>query len=242
MIRGRVVSLHRWPVKSLGGEEVAALLVDPRGAAGDRTYALTDVGRSDPATPRLLTARTAPRMLLWRSAYAREPDDLDSPPPPVLTAPDGRAFSWDDEALAAALEADLGRPVGRQRDVRGQQDLRGTLLVTTSATHTAVGAELGELDLRRWRTNVHVELDGVPAYAEERWGGGQMTIGDATVEVLHPCLRCAIPTRDPDTARKRGEILRWLTRERAGMLGVNVRPIAAATIRVGDVVTVTPPG
>ena len=37
---GTVVSLHRWPVKSLGGEPVDALRIDGRGAGGDRAQAL----------------------------------------------------------------------------------------------------------------------------------------------------------------------------------------------------------
>ena len=242
MIRGRVVSLHRWPVKSLGGEDVEALLLDRRGAAGDRAHALTDISRSDPAAPRLLTARTAPRMLLWRAAYPDEPTDPDAPPGPVLTSPDGVTYAWDDPGLPAALEDDLGRPVGLRRDPGGQQDLPGTVLVTTSATHAALDATLGDLDLRRWRTNVHVELEDTPAFAEERWEAGAMSIGEARLDLLHPCLRCVIPTRDPGTTAKRAEILRWLTRERAGMFGINARPTARTRVAVGDEVLVTPPG
>ncbi len=241
MIRGRVVSLHRWPVKSLAGEAVEALVVDGRGVAGDRAHALTDIGRSDPAAPRLLTARTAPGMLRWSAAYPDEPSDPDDPSVPVLASPDGVAYAWDDPALPAALEADLGRPVGLRRDPRGQQDLPGTVLVTTGATHAALDATLGDLDLRRWRTNVHVELEDVPAFAEERWEAGTMRIGEARLDLLHPCLRCVIPTRDPETTVKRGEILRWLTRERAGMFGINARPTGRARIAVGDEVQVSPP-
>jgi len=242
MLRGRVVSLHRWPVKSVGGEEVSALVVDGRGAAGDRTHALYDDFQD---APRRLTARQAPRMLLWHASYPDVADDaldLDAPPLPVLTAPDGGgSWRWDDPDLVAALSDDLGRAVTLRRDVRGQQDLGDTLLLTSTATHAAVDAALGGLDLRRWRTNVHVEFDDVPAYAEERWEHGAATAGGVPLQLLHPCLRCVIPTRDPDTAVKRGEVLRWLTRERAGIFGINARPTASGVLRVGDVVTVTPP-
>jgi len=54
---GVVTSLHRWPVKSMGGEQVAALNVDRRGAAGDRGYAVYDEFKG---APRRLTAREAP--------------------------------------------------------------------------------------------------------------------------------------------------------------------------------------
>ncbi|WP_372790733.1 MOSC domain-containing protein [Paraconexibacter sp.] len=244
MLRGRVVSLHRWPVKSLGGEDVRALVVDDRGAAGDRTHALFDTHQG---AARRLTARQAPRMLLWTARYpevADEAVDLDAPPLPVLTSPDGAtSLRWDDPSLPAVLGEDLGRRVSLRRDVRGQQDLGRSLLITSTATHAAVEESLGALDLRRWRTNVHVEFEpGVAPYAEELWEHGHVEIGEVGLDLLHPCLRCVIPTRDPDAATKQPEILRWLTRRRAGMFGINARPVSAGVIRVGDVVTVTPPG
>ena len=122
-----MLSLHRYPVKSLAGEPVDALRVDRRGAGGDRTHALIWAG-----TNRRLTARQAPRMLAWHARYDVPGAELDpaDPPLPLLTAPDGTEHAWDDPALPAALEADLGWPVVLRRDVSGQQDLDDTLLVT----------------------------------------------------------------------------------------------------------------
>jgi uncharacterized protein len=232
---GRVTKLYRWPVKSLGGERVDALRLDERGAAGDRAHALFDEFKS---APRRLTARQAPRMLLWQAAYEGEigPQDV---PRPTVSAPDGRTFGWDDEDLPAALEADLGRPVTLKRDLGLMQDLGHTLLVTTQATLDAVREEVDEpLDLRRFRTNVHVVLDDADPYAEEQWEGRELAIGAATFRLLHPCERCVIPTRDPDTAEKWAGLLRWLTRERRGLFGMNARPLHAGRIAVGDPVSV----
>src|SRR5690242_2863999 len=150
---GTVVELHRWPLKSMGGEPVDALRIDPRGAGGDRTYALFDGFKG---RPRRLTAREAPRLLAWGASYAGADVDPADPPAATLTAPDGRVWSADDADLPAVLAEDLGREVEVRRDVRGQQDLPETLLLTTQATLDALRAELGgELDLRRFRTNVH---------------------------------------------------------------------------------------
>jgi uncharacterized protein len=232
---GRVTELHRWPVKSMAGQPVDALRIDERGAAGDRAHALFDEHKG---APRRLTAREAPRMLLWRAGYDGE-IEADDVPTPTLTAPDGQRFAWQDDDLPGALEGDLGRPVALKRDLGLMQDLGHSLLVTTQATLDAVAAELdAPLDLRRFRTNVHVVLDAAPAYAEEQWEGRELAIGDATFRLLHPCERCAIPTRDPDTTEKWGELLRWLTRERRGLFGVNARPLHAARIALGDPVTV----
>ncbi|MEA2341523.1 MAG: uncharacterized protein QOG11_1600, partial [Solirubrobacteraceae bacterium] len=96
---GRVLELHRWPVKSMAGEPVGAVRVDGRGVGGDRTYALYDVHRG---ATRRLTVRQVPRLLRWRAAYPGAPDDAvdpGDPPRPTLTAPDGSVHAWDDAGL-----------------------------------------------------------------------------------------------------------------------------------------------
>jgi uncharacterized protein YcbX len=222
-----------------GGEPVDARRRHARGAAGDRTHAVLDARVPD--APRLLTARQAPRLLAWHAAYPGVPGeaaDPADPPAAALIAPDGTAYGWEDPALAAALGEDLGRPVALRRDPRGQQDLRDSLLITTEATLRALEAELGApVDLRRFRTNLHLVLDA-PAFAEERWEGRTVTVGDATLDLLHPCVRCVIPTRDPDTQEKWAPLLRHLAREHGTLFGINARPRGAATIRAGDAVTV----
>jgi hypothetical protein len=232
---GRVLALARWPVKSMGGEEAPALTLDERGIAGDRTHALYDLHKD---RPRRLTARQSPRLLAWGARYAEADPAPDRPPPALLRAPDGRELAWEDPELPELLAADLGRPVTLRRDPAGQQDLERSVLVTTRATHEAVERELGRpLDPRRWRTNVHVELD-VPAYAEEGWEGRELRIGAASFRLLHPCVRCVIPTRDPDTQVKAPDLLRLLTRDHGGLFGMNARPLGRARIAVGDRVEV----
>ena len=231
---GHVTELHRWPVKSMAGQPVDALRLDERGAAGDRAHALFDEFKG---APRRLTVRQVPRLLLWQASYDGADVTPDDVPFPELSAPDGRVYDWRDPDLPRALEDDLGRPVALRRDLGLMQDLGHTLLVTTQATLDAVRSELGaELDLRRFRTNVHVVLDA-PAYAEEDWEGRELTIGEATFRLLHPCERCVIPTRDPDTAQKFPELLRWLTREHRGLFGMNARPLNAARVAIGDPVS-----
>jgi uncharacterized protein len=242
MAEGVLTDLARWPVKSLGGEQLAAARLDRHGLGGDRTYALLDrrEGRQD----RWVTARQAPRMLAWSAAYPDAPDDrLDpaQPPPPTLRAPDGTRWGWDDPALEAALAADLGLAVRRHRDPGGQQDLRSSLLVTTEASRRAVEAALGRpVELRRFRTNLHLDLDA-PAFAEEGWEGGRLTVGEVTLTLAHPCARCVIPTRDPDDLSRWPELLRWLHRRRGGLFGVNATVTGGGRVRVGDRVTVAEP-
>lgn len=98
----------------------------------------------------------------------------------------------------------------------------------------ALEATLGQpVDLRRFRTNLHLTLD-VPAYAEEHWTGRRLRVGDAELELLHPCQRCVIPTRDPETQQRWPELLRRLVSERDGIFGINARPVGPARVRAGD--------
>ena len=131
---GTVISLHRWPVKSLGGEPADALRIDGRGAGGDRAQALHGIfgGKRRP-----LTVRQVPRMLAWAAAYPQAPGealDPDAPPLPVLTGPDGRTWDWDDPGLPGALRDDLNRPVDLVRDLALMPDLPDSLLLTVEAS------------------------------------------------------------------------------------------------------------
>jgi uncharacterized protein YcbX len=172
-------------------------------------------------------------MLRWSALY-EEPVEPGEVPLPRVTGPDGRSHTWDDPALARALRDDLGRDVVLRRDLELMTDLQDSVLVTTQATLEAVSTGLGRpLDLRRFRTNLHLVLDAQP-YAEEGWEGRRLRVGETELELLHPCERCVIPTRDPDTTEKHPELLRWLTRERQGRFGINARATELGRVAVGD--------
>jgi uncharacterized protein YcbX len=235
---GTVLQLRRFPVKSLAGEPVDALRIDGRGAGGDRAQALTgDFG----GARRRLTVRQVPRMLAWSAAYPDAPGaalDPQDPPLPLLTAPDGRTFRWDDPALPDALRDDLGRPVTLVRDLDLMPDAPDTLLLTVEASRAALEAKLGRpIDPRRFRPNLHLRLDSAP-FAEQGWTGLRVRVGDAELELLEPCERCAIPTRDPDTTEKWPELLRRLAAEHETLFGIYARAIRPAAVNVGDAVVV----
>lgn len=229
---GSITELWRYPVKSMAGERVPALRVDWRGAAGDRTHGLHFEHK---AALKRLTAREASGMLRWSASYGAADPDPAEPPVAALTAPDGRAFTWDDDELPAALSADLGRDVVLRRDLEGQQDLGRSLLITTEATRLALEAELAEpVDLRRFRTNLHVELDA-PAWAEAAWEGGTVElVGGVVLRLLHPCERCVIPTRHPDTTARWPGLLKHLHARHANGFGINARVETPGRIAAGE--------
>jgi uncharacterized protein len=239
MATGHVLELWRWPVKSMAGERVRALRVDARGAGGDRTHAVLHHHKGE---WKPLTAREAPGLLAWRASYPFAPDgglDPERPPYALVLAPDGEhMYTWNDPRLRSALAADLGREVRLRRDLAGIQDLERSLLITTEATRAALEQELGTpIDLRRFRPNLHLELDAA-AWAEQDWEGATLRFsGGTVVRLLHPCERCAIPTRDPDTRQKWPELLRHLDRHHATQFGINARVVQSGRIAAGETVT-----
>jgi uncharacterized protein YcbX len=231
MPAGRVASLRRWPVKSMAGERLEALSLDRWGVTGDRIHALHDVHKG---APRRVNAEVLPRLLAWSAAYRSAEVGREAPPQPLLTGPDGRVRAWDDPELPAALAADLGRPVTLTREPHGQQDRPATVHVTVEGSLRALAEALGApVDVARFRSNIHLDLDLGP-YAEERWLGRRLRVGDAELEIVEGCERCSIPTRDPRTQEKWPQLLRLLAAERATMFGLIARPLAPAVVRCGD--------
>ena len=225
MTIGSVLGLWRYPVKSMGGEPVRSLRLDWRGVGGDRTHAVlfdAKTGR------RPLTAREAAGLLAFRASYPFAPDaglDPAHPPPAQVTTPEGEHLNWPDSRLRRRVEEHVGRPVVLHRDERGIQDLGQSVLVTTEASRRALQAELGgrPVDLRRFRPNVHLSVVG-PPWIEHGWEGATMTFsGGVVLELLHPCVRCAIPNRDPDTQERWPGLLRHLAARHGTLFGINAR-------------------
>lgn len=221
----RVAALLTWPVKSLGGgrlhSEVGAT---EAGLDGDRRHAVADdLGRP-------LSARSAPGLLRWSAS--------PGPSEPLVTGPDGRTWSWSEPGLAEALSADLGKAVRLVVEPSGCQDLERSVLVTTVASHRAVEAAYGaRLELARWRTNLHLDLD-VPALEEHGWEGRELHVGDVVLALLHPCKRCTIPTYAPGGLARQPELLRFFsTGPHAGPFGINARVVVPGVLQRGAPVT-----
>lgn len=215
-----VTSLTTWPVKSLaGGTQRAAVQADASGLAGDRRYAVRDARG-------VLSARSAPRLLRWSAA--------DGSAGPLVTGPDGRTWTWSDPDLAAALTDDLDRPVQLTAEPAGAQDLERSVLVTTTASQRAVEQAFGApLEMARWRTNLHLHGD-LPALAEHGWEGRRLLVGGVVLRLLHPCMRCTIPTYAPGGLVRTPELLRFFSAgESAGPFGINARVEVAGVLERG---------
>jgi len=233
MVAGTIAQLWRWPVKSMAGEPVEAVHVDARGVGGDRAHVVRTEHKGQTVA---LTARQAPGLLAWAASYpGLTGGALAEPPHATVVAPDGRTFGWQDPGLAAALAGDLGRELELHRDPEGVQDVPGTLLLTLETTRRALADELGEeIDLRRFRPNLHLETTAGP-WEELGWEGGRLRFaGGVELALLHPCERCAIPTRHPDTREKWPGLLRHLAARHDTCFGINARVLVPGRVQRGE--------
>ena len=203
-----VSRLWRYPVKSLGGEEVTEAQLTNDGVAGDRL-----VHVSTPHGP--LTGRTRHSLL---TIPARTGADCE----PLV---DGRP--WRSREVAALIRRHAG-PTAVLRRYAGPErfDVLNLLVATDSAV-----AELGA-DARRLRPNIL--LGGVPAGAEREWPGKALAIGNALIGILNLRQRCIVTTIDPDTGAQDVDVLLRIRDQFATRIALDCWVITPGTIGVGD--------
>jgi uncharacterized protein len=90
---GTVVSLWRYPVKSMLGEELNSSYVTERGLVGDRTYAVVDKQTRKAASAK--NPRKWGKLFDCRSMFVDSINDVNDIPPVRITLPDGTHFSSD---------------------------------------------------------------------------------------------------------------------------------------------------
>src|ERR671937_2353510 len=106
---GSVVSLWRYPVKSMMGEELNATEVTERGLLGDRAYALVD--SSDGKVASAKNPRKWPQLFDFRAAFVDTPRPGAKVPPVRITLPDGTAVTSQQSDLNQVLSRALNREV-----------------------------------------------------------------------------------------------------------------------------------
>jgi uncharacterized protein len=84
---GTVVSLWRYPVKSMMGEELNSSYITERGLVGDRTYAVVDKQTGKVASAK--NPRKWGKLFDFRSIFVDSPQDVNDIPPVRITFPDG---------------------------------------------------------------------------------------------------------------------------------------------------------
>jgi uncharacterized protein YcbX len=260
-----VSRLFVYPVKSLGGVELAEAEVEARGFRYDRRWMLVDEAGV------FLSQRRFPRMALVSVRVGEDSLLLDAPGMPTLEVPfEGSAGGgdltvnvWGDEVRAAPVGSgtdhwfgrflgapcrlvrmpdDAVRPVDPKYALAGDRvgfsDGYPFLLLSQASLDDLNGRLAEPLPVDRFRPNIVVE--GCGAFAEDGWG--RVEIGDLPFRVAKPCARCAITTVDQKTGSRGKEPLRTLASYRkrgsAVLFGQNLIHDGTGTLRVGDAVEI----
>jgi uncharacterized protein len=208
---GKVVSIWRYPVKSMLGEELNSSCITERGLIGDRAYALIDEETGKVASAK--NPRKWERLFDFRSMFVDPPKAPENIPPIRITLPDGtQIFSGEDKNTDQTLSMALGRDVKlirasmekpgyeeywpnieglAQRETVTDEampsqtffDIAVIHLLTTSTINRL--RELypeGRFEVRRFRPNIVVEsASGEKDFIENLWIGKKLTIGEDIV-------------------------------------------------------------
>src|SRR3984893_6615368 len=255
-IVGKVESLWRYPVKSMRGEEMVEMFAGYPGVYGDRLFAF-----ESSANPRgfpFFTGRDQRQMIRYRTRFRNpekaarpvnlgEAEKLGSGLNPIsadeselmvdVETPDGKTFAINDPALIdnLRLNTDGNNELTLLRSDKAITDCR-PLSIFAVQTAEKLGEENGEnVDKRRLRANVYVDLTSSEGFAEDQFVGRSLRIGSkVTVAVLQRDARCMMITLDPDTAEKTPAILKAVAQAHEGMAGVYGAVLAEGMIRKGD--------
>ena len=253
---GTVESLWRYPVKSMGGEEMPEAFMGFPGFYGDRCYAFKN-SAARKGFP-YLNANVQQQMLLYRPKFryaerAAKPPNLTeamSIAPGVTPAnaepndlildvvtPSGAVVAVEDPALIEMLGEGLRgeNHLTLVRSDRALTDCRPVSLISLQ-TVRQVEAELGiPVDKRRFRANVYLDLASDYGFAEDELVGRRLRIGpSAVVMVLERDPRCKMISLDPDTGEHNPEVLRKVAQAHATFAGVYCAVLVEGILTKGD--------
>jgi uncharacterized protein YcbX len=123
-VLGTIVSLWRYPVKSMMGEELNAAEVTKSGLLGDRAYALVD--SSDGKVASAKNPRKWPQMFDCRATLAGLPSTGVKVPPVRITLPDGTVVKSEQSDLREILSKALKREVTLHAIAHAHQETVGS--------------------------------------------------------------------------------------------------------------------
>lgn len=260
---GSVVSLWRYPVKSMMGEELNATDVVERGLLGDRAYALVDS-----ATGKVVSAKNPRRwsnLFDFRAALVESPDTDTQLSPVQITLPDGTHIFSQAEDTNHILSNVLGHEVKLETAAPAQPSLEeywpdieglphqetvtdeftlantffdlATVHMLTTATMNRLQelSPFGRFETRRFRPNIVIApIKSEKEFVENDWIGYTLVIGEVRLSITGPCPRCVMTTLPQGDLPKDPTILRTALQHNQGNVGIYASVLQGGTIRRGD--------
>ena len=256
-----LVSLWRYPVKSMMGEELRSTKITTKGIHGDRASALVDI-----ETGKIVSAKNPkrwPNMFSFRSRF----EDITNTNEIRITLPDGTTVKSNDSNVNSILSGALGKEVRfisrapdepqleeywpdieelDYRDIITNEDMpKGTFydLATVHLLTTSTLDELhrlypeGRFEARRFRPNIIINTEQT-GFVESGWVGKTLTIGDEVkLKITDHCTRCVMTTLPQGDLPKNTNILKTAAQHNEAHVGVYAEVIEVGTIKCDDSVS-----
>jgi len=268
----RVVSLHFYPLKGARAVNVDGVRVAPRGLDDDRRWLVVDrtgmfhTQRSRPALATITAQPIAGGIRLSAPGVAKTLVNIPSGDERLdvtvwdttvsAAVADAQAHAWvsavlGDDVLLVHMDERTDR---LKRGIWTAEPLPVTfadaypVLVATTGSLAALNAEIerrggSAVPMARFRPNVVIDCD--EPWREDYWKA--LKIGEIEVDLVKPCDRCVVTTKDQLTGETMGrEPLESLTRLRMSadprvkgvLFGWNAVPRGRGHIEIGDKVEV----
>jgi uncharacterized protein len=225
-----VEQIWRYPVKSIGGQQIESTRAGAEGVLGDRVWAVQD------AAGKLGSGKDSRRFtrILGLLGLTARYEDLAQPP--IVTGPDGTDYLVATGAADEFLRALAGKRVWVRRDT-GIMHFDGvpfTLVGTATLDWLATQLPAVQVEVRRLRPNLVVRTS--EPFEEEAWLGQPVQIGtaEAAFEVVLP--RCVmVGMAQPGLARSNA-VLKRIAARTDNPLGMAIggQVTRPGTITVGD--------
>lgn len=205
----RLARISLYPIKSLDPVTVPGTEIGDSGALdGDRRHAITD------ADGEYVNGKRTPQVHRLRASFDRAANEV------VLReqgASDARRFDLDENRadiethlsdffdLDARLVAADGESYPDDTALSGPTVISTATIEEVASWYEGITAE----GVRR-RLRANLEVDGVPAFWEDRLisdhdHGVAFDVGDVRFTGVNPCQRCVVPSRDPYTGEETPE-------------------------------------
>lgn len=235
-----VRALWRFPVKSMGGESLAAVEVDARGLVGDREWAVYD------SAGKLASGKHTQRFRRMDPVFELAAETLPGVGGVEIVLPSGERVRAGEGRADAVLSDHFGEDVEVAPEGEVPHQDAGQVSVVGSATL----AELARLqlldaplDARHLRANVVVDTD--EPFVEESWVGGELVFGDtgdgrdgagsgAVLRVVEQVERCRMVDLAQVGVAQVDGLLRTISDRRGLCAAVYADVVAPGRIRVGD--------